>query len=177
MTPTAGEVIARVLAGDVDAYGIIVDRYQDRFARFANRMLGNREDAEEALQDAFLRAYRALGRYQDRERFASWFYRILVNRCRSILARRASGSEPLDAAAPIRDAPPFDGGLAARDHAAWLVGRLPADQREIVLLRYMEDLSYEEIAAITGLGVSALKMRVQRGLARLRDLLGEREDA
>ena len=81
-------MIARVLSGDVDAFGIIVDRYSGRFARFATRMLGSHEDGEEALQDSFLRAYRALGTYRDREQFASWFYRILVNRCRSRLAQR-----------------------------------------------------------------------------------------
>lgn len=175
MTPSDGDVIARVLAGDVDAFGILMDRYQGRFARFATRMLGTREDAEEALQDAFLRAYRALGRYQDRERFASWFYRILVNRCRSALARRRPRDITDDAAAePSGPAP--DRALMERDQAAWLLERLPAEQREVFLLHYVEELSYEEIAVITGVRVSALKMRVKRGLARLRQLLGEHGD-
>ena len=81
--------VRRVLAGDVDAYTKLVDRYYDRCARFAIRMLGNRDDAEDALQATFLRAYRALGRYQERDRFSAWLYRILVNQCRSIAARRS----------------------------------------------------------------------------------------
>ena len=176
VTPTDAEVIARVLAGDVDAYGLIVARYQERFFRFARRMLGSHEDAEEAVQDAFLRAYRALGRYEDRERFASWFYRILVNRCRSILARRFP-MEPLETAPPARAEAPVDAAFVERDQAAWLLRALPSDQREVFLLRYVEDMSYEEMADITGLGVSALKMRVKRGLEHLRDRLGGREDA
>ena len=81
--------VQRVLAGDVDAYAALVDRYYDRCARFAIRMLGNRDDAEDALQATFLRAYRALNRYQERDRFSAWLYRILVNQCRSVAARRS----------------------------------------------------------------------------------------
>src|SRR5690348_13337798 len=81
--------VRRVLNGDVDAYAALVDRYYDRCARFAIRMLGNRDDAEDALQATFLRAYRALGKYQERDRFSAWLYRILVNQCRSIAARRS----------------------------------------------------------------------------------------
>ena len=172
MTPTDRAVIARVLEGDVDAYGILVDRYQGRFARFATRMLGSREDAEEAMQDAFLRAYQALGRYHDRERFDSWLYRILVNRCRSILAKRRRRVS-LDRAIAEDPAPPPDTELVERDHATSLVRELPEEQREVFLLRFVDDLSYEAIAAITGVGVSALRMRVKRGLERLRQLLPE----
>src|SRR6185436_15141374 len=81
--------VQRVLAGDVDAYAALVDRYYDRCARYAIRMLGNRDDAEDALQATFLRADRALNRYQERDRFTAWIYRILVNQCRSVAARRA----------------------------------------------------------------------------------------
>src|SRR3979409_2583020 len=80
-------IIEQVLGGDVEAYARLVDRHYDRCARIALRILGNREDAEEAIQDAFLRAFRALEDYEDRERFAAWLARILVNQCRSMLAR------------------------------------------------------------------------------------------
>lgn len=171
VTPTDSEVIARVLAGEVDAYGILVERYQRRFTRFATRLLGNHEDAEEALQDAFLRAYRALARYQDRQRFGPWFYRILVNRCRSMLVQRRRrgllerdfSREPMSRVAHQPDGDP-----------AWLLRHLPVDQREVFLLRYVEDMSFEDIAALTGVNVSALKMRVKRGLERLRRLQKER---
>lgn len=178
MTPTDGEVVARVLSGDVEAYAILVERYEQRFARFATRMLGSREDGEEALQDAFLRAYRALGRYRERERFGPWFYRILVNRCRSILAQRRRRW------ALERDAEPPDPPVAGNgdsqgdrgDDPGWLLRGLPLEQREVFLLRYVEDLSFDEIAALTGVRVSALKMRVKRGLERLRQIHQEQRD-
>src|SRR5207302_9364956 len=81
------QIIARVLRGDAELYAELVKRYRDRYARYALHMLGNREDAEEALQDAFTRAYRSLGRCEDPERFGAWLFRILVNRCRTLGAR------------------------------------------------------------------------------------------
>lgn len=175
MTPTDQDVIARVLSGDVDAFGIIVDRYSGRFARFATRMLGSREDGEEALQDSFLRAYRALGTYRDREQFASWFYRILVNRCRSRLAQRRR-RDAVEVRLGDHDAPSVGNGPLAGDPAASILSALPVEQREVFLLRYVEDLSYDDISVITGVGVSALKMRVKRGLEQLRRLLREGTD-
>src|SRR5437868_8551833 len=83
------EVVRRVRAGDTGAYGALVARYRDRLARYALHMLGNREDAEEALQDAFVRAYRSLHRCGDPARFGSWLLAILANRCRTAGGRRA----------------------------------------------------------------------------------------
>ena len=168
--------IQRVLAGDTEAFGILVDRHYDRCARIAFRILGNREDAEEAVQDAFLRAYRALSSYQDRERFVAWMTRILVNQCRTLRAkterREALFTDDVDpdyahrhegAASSTEVWPDLDRALA----------QLPAEQREAVVLRYGDDLTFEEMARITGAGESALKMRVQRAFVRLRTILQE----
>jgi RNA polymerase sigma-70 factor (ECF subfamily) len=169
-------LIHRILDGDTEAYAQLVDRHYDRCARVAVRLLGNREDAEEAIQDAFLRAYRALGDYEERERFSGWLVRILVNQCRTMLARSRRRDalfldvDPLvveSAAGPAGD---DDAGWPDLEHA---LRQLPAEQREAVVLRYTDDLTYEEMARITGAGESALKMRVQRAFARLRDLLQE----
>lgn len=165
-------IIERVLDGDVEAYAELVNRHHDRCARIAARILGNREDAEEAVQDAFLRAFRALGDYEDRERFSAWLTRILVNQCRTMLARAnrreamflsLEQAELYPASAEVQegDWPELDAALA----------RLPVEQREALVLRYADDLTYEEMARITGAGESALKMRVQRAFARLRGLL------
>src|SRR5690348_18267445 len=81
---TDAQIVARVLRGDAEAFAVLVHRYRDRYARYALHMLGNREDAEEALQDAFTRAYRSLARCEDPERFGAWLFRILVNRCRTV---------------------------------------------------------------------------------------------
>ena len=168
-------IIEQVLGGDVEAFARLVDRHYDRCARIAVRILGNREDAEEALQDAFLRAFRALEDYQDRERFSAWLTRILVNQCRTTLARTRRRE------AVFLDVEPRDIDLAvdgSHDGGAWpelehALAQLPLEQREAVVLKYADDLTYEEMARITGAGESALKMRVQRAFARLRDLLQE----
>src|SRR5258706_15014399 len=82
-------LVRRVQTGDTGAYADLVARYRDRLGRYALHMLGNREDAEEVLQDAFVRAYRSLARCEDPDRFGAWLFRILVNRIRTAGARRA----------------------------------------------------------------------------------------
>lgn len=169
-------VVARVLAGDSQAYAILVARYRAPCARFAARMLGSREDAEEVLQDAFVRAYRSLARCEDPERFGSWLFRILANRCRTAGTRRGRREQTF-----VRDE--FALLEASEEHpaerAAWreeiqrALMRLEPEQREAFLLKHVEELGYEEMAEITGVGVSALKMRVKRACERLRVLLQE----
>jgi RNA polymerase sigma-70 factor (ECF subfamily) len=160
-----------------------VERYYQRCVRYAVRVVGNREDAEEAVQDAFLRAFRSLHLYEERGRFASWLFRILANQCRSAIVRIASRERKFpdvytDEALPAADEPNGANGIPASedlagDRLADALNRLPAEQREALALRFGESLSYEDMSAITGVGVSALKMRVSRGTMRLRALLTE----
>lgn len=167
-------IIQQVLSGDVEAYARLVDRHYDRCARVAARILGNREDAEEAVQDAFLRAFRALDEYEDRERFAAWLARILVNQCRTMLARTRRREAVFLDVTPPEAALAVDAGASGAwpelDHA---LAKLPDEQREALVLKFADDLTYEEMARITGAGESALKMRVQRAFVRLRVLLQE----
>ena len=168
-------IIHQVLAGDTEAFARLVDRHYDRCARIAVRILGNREDAEEAIQDTFLRAYRALGTYENRERFSAWLTRILVNQCRTVLAR-VERREAVFSDLDLRNAEMF--AEAEAPESVWpdmehVLALLPSDQREAIVLRYADDLTYDEMARITGVGESALKMRVQRAFARLRALLQE----
>lgn len=169
-------IVARVLRGDVEVFRVLVDRYRDRYARYAFHMLGNREDAEEALQDAFTRAYRSLSRCEDPERFGAWLFRILVNRCRTLGARRGRRARTF-----VSDDAALMG--ASHEHpaeqTAWreeidrALQRLRPEQREAFLLKYVEDMGYDEMSQLTGVGVSALKMRVMRACDRLRELLSE----
>ena len=168
-------IIERVLSGDVEQYARLVERHYDRCARIAVRILGNREDAEEAIQDAFVRAFRALDAYEHLEKFPAWLTRILVNQCRTVLARnrrRETVFTDHDPRTLRRIAAPLEVGdsFPGLDLA---LASLSTEQREAVVLRYADDLTYEEMARITGAGTSALKMRVQRAFARLRILLGE----
>ncbi len=175
-TCTDAEIVARVLNGDVDAYAVLVARYRDRYARYALHMLGNREDAEEALQDAFTRAYRSLARCEDPERFGAWLFRILVNRCRTLGARRGRRSRTFvaDESALLEASQEHPADRRAwREEISRALGRLRVEQREAFLMKYVEDLGYDEMSRITGVGVSALKMRVMRACERLRELLTE----
>ena len=176
MEMTDAEIVARIMSGDVDAYAALVARYRPRLSRYALRMLGNREDAQEALQDAFIRAYRAIGRCDDPERFGSWLFSILVNRCRTAGARstRRARTFVSDEVATRSAAESHPAEQAAwREEIERALAQLDPDQREAFLLKHVEGLSYEEMAEITGAGVSALKMRVKRACDRLRGLLQE----
>ena len=178
MEMTDAQVVRRVLDGDTDAYAQLVDRYYDRSARYAMHMLGNAEDAEEVLQDTFVRAFRSLRRYEDRERFGAWLFRILVNRCRTAAVRRRRREQTVvvDDGALLRASTPADvDRMGWREELDRALALLPAEQREAFLMKHVEDLSYEEMAATTGASVSALKMRVKRACDRMRALLQEVE--
>jgi len=173
---TDSVIVQRVLSGNTEAFALLVDRYHERSIRYARSMLSDPRDAEEAVQDAFVRAYRSLAKYQDSERFGAWLMRILLNRCRTAggqLDRRNKlfvVSDELDLSA---------GEVHPAERRAWreeidrALAMLDPDQREAFLLKHVEELDYEEMSEITGVGVSALKMRVKRACERLRDMLRE----
>lgn len=173
-------LVRRVLDGDVEAYAGLVTRYRGRLGRYATHLLGNAADAEDAVQEAFVRAYRALERCEAPDRFGAWLFQILVNRCRTIGAQRARRERVVtadDAAlAQANVAHPADR-QALREAIRWALERLTPEQREAFLLKHVEELSYEEMAEMTGEGVSALKMRVMRACEALRTLLAEVERA
>jgi RNA polymerase sigma-70 factor (ECF subfamily) len=174
-----GVLVRRVLDGDTHAYTGLVARYRDRLGRYATRMLGNRADAEEALQDAFVRGYRSLARC-DPERFGPWLFGILVNRCRTLGAQRArrERSVVLNEGVLARTPVEHDADRQAwRDTIAWALARLQPMHREAFLLKHVEDLSYEEMTTLTGASVPALKMRVSRARDELRRMLTEVERA
>jgi len=173
------EAIVRVLAGEADAFAAIVHRYRDNYARFATRMLGSAADADDALQLAFVRAYRALDQCRNPARFAVWFYQIVVNECRAFASRRArrerwyaDDDSALSAVAIEGDAADRRDGpsLGEIQHA---LDQLPVEQREAFVLKHVEGASYDTMSELTGVGVSALKMRVKRACLRLRELLEE----
>jgi RNA polymerase sigma-70 factor (ECF subfamily) len=171
-----GALVRRVLDGDTAAYAGLVSRYRDRLGRYAMRMLGNHADAEEALQDTFVRGYRSLRRCTDPERFGAWLFGILVNRCRTLGGRRARRQRTVvhDEVALSRASVRDDGeGFALREAIQWAVAQLPSSNREAFLLKHVEELSYDEMAELTGVSVSALKMRVMRAREELQRLLSE----
>ena len=174
------ELVRRVIGGDTSAYTVLVSRYRPRLARYAAHMLGNRADGEEALQDAFVRAFRAIQQCEDPARFGAWLFRILVNRCRTTGERRDRRERRVvtdDGALLAAAYEPAEDRSEWRSEIYWALGRLVPEQREAFLLKYVEDRGYEEMAQLTGASVSALKMRVKRACERLRELLKEEYSA
>jgi len=177
-TMTDAMLVRRVLGGDTAAFTTLVDRHAAACTRFATRMLGNREDAEDATQETFLRAYRSLARYEERQTFRTWLFQILINRCRTAAVRRQRRhrmflvDDTAIAAASVR--PAVDAG-DLRAELKRAIDALDPDQREAFLLKHVEQLSYDEMAAATGIGVSALKMRVKRACDRMQWMLREGE--
>ena len=167
------EAIRRVVNGDVESFSVLVERYHGRCTGYARRMLRNRELVEDVVQETFVRAYRALPGYDDRDRFAAWLFRILINRCRSALACEARRGAHIAADTPDPPEPQVPAtDTLTRRMVGEAVERLPGEQREAFWLRHVEQLSYEEMSAVTGAGVSALKMRVARACQALRREFG-----
>ena len=171
---TDAALIVRILAGDIDAYTPLVDRHYEPCARYARRMLGNGHDAEDVLQETFMHAYLGLGRYRERHQFRAWLFRILVNQCRSHVRRRLRRARRFvhDAAAEAT-ATHADGQDALRGVLQSALDRLDPPAREALLLKYGEQLDYEQMSRITGSSVSALKMRVKRAREAVRPMLEE----
>jgi len=176
---TDATLVRRVLDGDPRAFTILVDRHLQPCLRFATRMLGGRHDAEDVTQEALLRAYRALATYDPAGSFRTWLFAILVNRCRTSLLQRSRYVRRV-----VTDEDAMHNAVSGDDAAATelrieierALGLLEPDQREAFLLKHVEQLGYDEMAAVTGAGVSALKMRVKRACERLQELLGEVND-
>ena len=178
-TMTDALLVRRVLDGDTAAFTTLVDRHAAACTRFATRMLGSREDAEDVTQETFLRAYRSLGRYEERQAFRTWLFQILINRCRTAAVRRQRRRRMFlidDNAIALASVRPAAESSDLRAELQRVIDALEPDQREAFLLKHVEQLSYDEMAAATGVGVSALKMRVKRACDRMQWLLREASD-
>ena len=171
-------IIHAARAGDVRAFASLVDMYYARCLRFALHMLSSRADAEEAVQDTFVRVYRALPSYREQDSFEPWLFRILGNRCRTAGAKERRHSEVMEYGdVPERaTAARHDTEIAWREEIELALRALPDEQREAFLMRHVEGLSYEDMSTATGAGLSALKMRVKRACDALRIRLSEVED-
>jgi len=171
------EAIRAVLAGDVERFAVLVRRYRDRYAGYAVRLLGSTDAAEDALQEAFIRAYDRLAQCRDPENFRGWFFLILRNCCyaEARSRRRHAGAdleEELELAAPGGADHHLESAERRRTLAEAL-RRLTAEQREVFVLKHYEGLPYEEIARRTATTVASLKMRMHRAYDRLRVELAE----
>ncbi len=169
-----------VLAGDKDAYGALVVRYSQTVFRVAYRITGNEEDAEEVVQEAFLRGYQKLGDFEGRSTFATWIYRIASNCAFDLMSRRkvdpqnriAEESDPEQRDVQVADikAGPdrllLSREIDVRQQAA--MRSLTATERTAFVLRHMEDRSTEQIAAALNIAPNAAKQAVFRAVQKLR---------
>jgi RNA polymerase sigma-70 factor (ECF subfamily) len=175
-------LVERSQGGDLDAFNALVLAYQGQVYNLCLRMLGSPQAAEDAAQEAFIAAYRAVPRFRG-GRFRAWLLRIAANACYDDLRRRRSRPQvPLEAPAdderPRAELPASDEPLEQRAERLELarclqegLASLPPDQRLAVILRDVQGLAYEEVAEATGASLGTVKSRISRGRAALRDFL------
>lgn len=178
------QLMMAVRLGDAAAFKDLVDRNRRRAYFTALRFVGNRDEAYDLSQEAFIRIYRARERYDGSSPFHAWFHAIIRNlarnhiRKRSVRLRYAAENPPSREAFPSAPGSP-ERALAESEakHAVWeAIERLSADHREIIILRHFEDRSYEEIAEILGIAAGSVMSRLYYARRRLRDLLGEEHE-
>jgi RNA polymerase sigma-70 factor (ECF subfamily) len=170
-----GAIVRAVLAGDVERYAELVGKYRDRYARFAARMLGSADAAEDAVQDAFVRAYDQLAQCNDPDKFVGWFFLILRNRCFAE-RRKSKDRVSLDAAHAVEATQRTDSDMESAERRRALQQALldlTPEQREAFVLKHIEGMSYAEMAERLGTSVPSLKMRMHRAYDRLREQLRE----
>lgn len=179
------DIIQRVRAGDRQAYARLVDRHKEKAMALAVRMLRDRRDAEEALQDAFVRAFHALPRFEGRSSFATWLYRIVFNVCSSSLERRSLATVSLNAErddeGPAIDPPsgelPPDLALESAEAQRIVleeVEKLPEVYATAFTMFVVQELSYEEIVEVTGVPLGTVKARLFRARMQLRNAVARR---
>jgi RNA polymerase sigma-70 factor (ECF subfamily) len=165
-----GQLVARCLQGDTTAFETLVERYHRVLYTVAYRMLGNAEDARDATQEAFVKAYERLASFNPELRFFSWIYRIVTNEClNEIRARRVQVPVPPDLEAAGGPALEFETGERRRRVQAALLTLTP-EHREVVVLRHFAGLSYGEMALALGIPAKTVKSR----LYSARQALGQR---
>ena len=174
--------LARV--GDGPAFEALVTAYETRLYQLAFRYLGHREDALDAVQETFLRVYRFLGGFQEQSSFSTWIYRIAINVCRDIFLQRSRRAEqplergegeepsPAETLPDLRYAPEtrLEQQELRRQIEAGLQTLSP-EHREVLILREIQQLSYDEIADVLSLDLGTVKSRINRGRRQLREFL------
>ena len=191
--PADSEIVRRAQAGDHDAFRMLVERYQGRAYGLALRVLRDEEQAKDAVQDAFLKVYRSLDRFEGRAGFYTWLYRIVMNQCLDHKRRDKSDREVEwndESAVGLLDASESAASLAGRDAdreapdvaierseirqaVARAIDALPEDARRTIQLREIDGLSYKEIAEAMGIPKGTVMSRLHYARQRLRELLQE----
>ena len=171
--------VAQVLAGDEDAYRILVERHSRSIFRLAYRMTANEQDAEDVVQETFLRAYRQLKRFESRSNFGTWLYRIAVNCSLDLIRKRRRHDEPPtepsseeETMYQLRDERPTPDrmvlGAEIQKKVDTVLSTLGPKERAAFSLRHYDGMSIEEIGVVLGVRPSAIKNSIFRAVQKLR---------
>ncbi len=177
---TDEQIVQRTLNGEVEAFGILVRRWEKKVYGLAYRMLGHYEDARDTTQEIFLTVYRNLRKFRGDAKFSSWLYRIALNCCHNRLRERALQTVPLDESPPV----PVDASAHSQVERQQKIERvrralraLPYEMRQVIIMKEYEGLTFKEIAEILNIPVSTAKTRLYTGLDQLRERLLAVKDA
>ncbi|MEM6927237.1 MAG: sigma-70 family RNA polymerase sigma factor [Myxococcota bacterium] len=185
------ELVQRFKQGDREAYAEIVRRYDNRVFTLCMRWMGDRQLAEDVAQDVFLALFKSLSKFRGDAQLSTWIYRVVVNHCKNRRQYRRrrhmdrhealEGRRADDDDGPVRQIPDDGPGTDAPLHAAEAedlvqsgLAQLDEEQRQIIVLRDVQDLSYEEIGSILDLPRGTVKSRLHRARAQLATILGRR---
>lgn len=169
-------LISRARTGDREAFGALVEQYRDNVYRLAYRMCGNAYDADEAAQEAFVAAWRALPNFRGDAKFSTWLYRLTTNAAIDVMRRekrhKAVGDGEMMEVADTSNSPQETVERTEQQEAVQrALATLSAEYREVLLLRYMEELDYAEIAEVLKLPSGTVKSRINRAKAALKSAL------
>jgi RNA polymerase sigma-70 factor (ECF subfamily) len=180
VTDSDEELVRRYLQGDKEAFSTLVKRHETRVYNVCLRILGNREDARDATQDAFLTALRKLSQFRGEAAFTTWLHRVAVNACYDALRKRkrqpmlrlAADDDHQREVEPGPTIPDPADALAAGIDVARALSQVPEDYRIALVLADVQDLPYEDIARVLGVPLGTVKSRVHRGRIALARALG-----
>lgn len=167
-TASDSQLLARAKEGDDSAFTELVRRHQNNIYRLAYGYLGEREAARDAAQEVFLKAFQGLPYFQSDSQFSTWLYSICKNHCLNILRheRLADKIDPPETASAKNSLP-------LKIRLKKLLGQLKDEHRDILILRYYQDLKYEQIARTLDISLNTAKVRLFRAKAELKELMGE----
>jgi RNA polymerase sigma-70 factor (ECF subfamily) len=168
------EVLLRAfLKGDGDAFDALMRRHEDRIFALAQRMTGNRFDALDATQEAFISAFKNAAKFKGNSAFSTWLYRIAINACTDLL-RRKQRQVPVEDVASSGRAAQVEVDVPLRLDLENALAELNPEHREAVMLHDVGGYPYEDIAALTGVQLGTVKSRISRGRKKLAEILEQR---